>query len=171
MSADQTLWFGLACAAAIVFTGMSRRVSPHAFRCAIILAAICAATNILNRALYYPEALAPYPVIDAAACAFVAFSFWRRPRIWNTLLSASFLVMLALHVQFWIGQSQGDGYDQVRPYVDTLSDIAKMQLAIVCIPGGVNVWRKLHALRSADLMPVLRGGHRRGSAGDRSEKA
>lgn len=152
----ETLWFGLFCAAVLVFTGFNRSASSRAFVFAWMLFAIYATTNLLNYLLPYPEALGLYPLVDATAGGLVAISFWRKPRVWNTLLCMSFLLMSYLHVQFWIGQVQGQGYAAVSPYIDNLDDIFKIQLALVCIPGGINVGRRVYDFCAHHRGSVLR---------------
>lgn len=156
MAAAETIEFGLISAAVLVFTGLNRSASSRAFAFAWMLFAIYFVTNVINRLLPYPEALGLYPLIDATAGGIVAVSFWRRPRVWNTLLSMSFLLMSYLHVQFWIGQVGGRGYASVLPYMDNLSDIFKIQFALVCIPGGINVGRRVYDFCAHHRGSVLR---------------
>ncbi len=147
--------YAVACVAVLAFTGWKRDVSMHAFAFSGLLAGNCVLTNILNHTLYYPEALAPYPVMDLICGALVALSVWRTPRVWNVALSTTFLIQCAYHALFWVGQAHGQGYETVAPYMDNLSDIFKVQLALVCIPGGVSVARGVYAYGSGHFLRLL----------------
>lgn len=162
-----TLKYGVACAAVLAFTGLNRSVSRHAFWFAVALSLSCLLTNLLNLNLYYPEALAPYPLIDLAAGVFVAITIWGRPRVWEVLLSTTFLIQCARHATFWSGQAHGQGYEAVAPYMDNLSDILTIQLVLCCVPGGLHVCGRLYSMGSRALMRLL--SRPRGRLGHRNE--
>jgi len=151
-----TLKYGVACVAVLAFTGWNRGVSLRAFQFAGLLAITYVLTNLLALNFYYPEALAPFPIIDATAGVIVAISTWKAPKIWEVLLSGTFLTLCARHAIFWWGQTHGEGYETVNPYIDNLSMIFSVQLALVCIPGGVRVVGKLHSVCASGLMRLLR---------------
>jgi hypothetical protein len=166
-----TVKYGVAIAAVLVFTGLNRSVSMRAFQTTWLLAFIWLTTNALNYNLYYPEALAPYPLIDAAAGSIVSLIFWKRPQIWSLALATTFLVMGAIHTLFWYGQANGDGYAAVLPYMNNLGVVVKVQLALVCLPGGIECVRKLRAYSAARFLPVLRGVVHHRNVRDQGKKA
>jgi len=166
-----TLKYGAAFAAVLLFTGLHLRVSMRAFQVTWLLSAIWIATTLLNHNLYYPEALAPYPLIDAAAGSIVSLIFWKRPQIWSLSLATTFLVMGAIHTLFWYGQANGDGYAAVLPYMNNLGVVVKVQLALVCIPGGIECVRKLRAYNFARLLPMLRRAVHHRHVRDQGKKA
>lgn len=165
------LKYGLACVAVLAFTGWNRHVSMRAFQFAWMLAAICLVTNVLNHTLYYPTALVPYSPIDGVAGILVSLSFWHKPRVWKLALATSFLCMGAIHTLFWYGQTHGQGYEAVAPYMDRLSVVFKLQLALVCIPGGIERVRQFLAWCSAHILPLLRRPMPNGSVRHKGKEA
>ena len=168
---DSTAWkYVVICSAVLAFTGWNRRVSMRAFQFAGLLAAICLTTNILNHTLYFPQALAPYPVIDAVGGTLASLCFWRRPRFWSLGLSTSFLVMGAIHTLFWYGQATGDGYEKVFPYMNNLGVVFNIQLALLCVPGGIFRACQFFAWCADRKLLVLRPHVRPRSVRDQGEK-
>lgn len=170
MISGTTVCYGVACIVVLAFTGWNRSVSLRAFQLGAMLATICLATNLLNYTLYYPHALAPYPVIDAIGGSLASIAFWKRPRAWSLALATTFLVMGAIHTLFWYGQASGDGYGAVAPYMNRLGVVFNIQLALVCVPGGIERVRQFLAWYAAHRGPMLRGVVRSGDFRNQGEE-
>jgi hypothetical protein len=163
----ETALFGFATLAVIGFTSWHERASKEAFKCALLLAALFSATNLLNINLPYPQALMAYPILDLVAGSFVALVVFRRFQFWSFVLSMTFLAQCGLHVIFWVGQSQGQDYSAVFGYMSKLNILFGAQLACVCLPGIADgLSRFIHSR----LPDPLYGDHSSYSAEQSSKK-
>lgn len=133
-----TLKYGVACLAVLGFTFWGRRATPHALPCALMISGTFIATNLVNANIPYPHCFKLYAPINLLCGALTSYYLHKRPQVWTLTLALSFLAQIGLELRFALHGGYSD-YGLVADFMASENSVFNLQLAILCMPGGLGV--------------------------------
>lgn len=96
------------------------------------------ATNLLNQTVGYPICFKLYAPINLICGAFAAYWLLRKPQFWSLSLALSFLFQIGLELAFALRGGYSD-YGLVPDFMASENRVFNLQLALICVPGGLLV--------------------------------